>query len=162
MSGVHDQVVAGNAPPVASGITITDAEAKNFISLDFAKGEISIKAEKNLTIEAGGKVYIKSGDQFLVESAKDIGIQSKQGKFTAIAQGALALQSKTGNAIVQASAGAAYLDGATTTNLAGATVNIKGDTAANMSASTVHLNPTAPVVVQVPPIPPPFFPQPGT
>ncbi|MEM7530883.1 MAG: VgrG-related protein [Chloroflexota bacterium] len=153
-----DEAGAPGAPPVASGITITDKEEKNFIKWDFSSGEIMIKAEKNLTIDAGGDIYIKSGGKFLVEAAKDIAQQSKQGKFTAIAQMALEMQSKTGNAIVQANAGTAYLDGATATNLAGATVNIKGDTAANMSATTINLNPPSPVVVQVPPIPAPVFP----
>jgi uncharacterized protein involved in type VI secretion and phage assembly len=59
-------------------ITIRDKTEKNLIEIDSKENTLLIQAEKDITIEAGGKITLKSGADFIVDAGTKADMKSKQ------------------------------------------------------------------------------------
>ena len=95
------------------GITIEDSTGNNSIHIDTQSNAMTIKVDGDLTIDAGGKISIKSGQAFEMEAGTSLSTKSTAG--TDIE--ATAQLSLKGSA-------SATLDGGPTTAVKGAIVNI--------------------------------------
>lgn len=118
-------------------ISIIDKTTKNSIVLDSAANSITLKADQDITIEAGGKLILKSTSDFSMEGSKGL-IKTTQGTMDVNASGALGL--KTNAKATLEGTGGAEVKGATVDVVASANASVKGNAMVQIQGGIVKIN----------------------
>jgi uncharacterized protein involved in type VI secretion and phage assembly len=118
-------------------ISIIDKTTKNSIVFDSAANSITLKADGDIVMEAGGKLTMKATSDFSVEGSKG-SIKSTQGTMDVNATGALTM--KTNAKASLEGTGGAEVKGATVDVVAQASASLKGNAMVTVQGGLVKIN----------------------
>lgn len=118
-------------------LELHDKDNKNLLSIDWENGNISLKADKDFTIEAGGNITIKAGGDIEITAGSSSIKLEQSGNLTIKGSAKVAIEGATleekGNTSVS-------VQGAKVEVKANATLDLNGSAMANLKGGMVKIN----------------------